>query len=138
MVDSTVVVALAGIASTAAVSVLTPVIGWWSESKKLDKAHEQALELADVEHKREQLREWRTGVVESLAKDPHSTKGETFSGTVWFESLRPYLGSEVTANGSSTPLREDLTIMVDVFTAGSIFEEINRLEREWFPPLDDG
>ncbi|UPK65303.1 hypothetical protein MYP14_08305 [Rhodococcus pyridinivorans] len=145
-----VVGAVAGGVIGAATSLLSPLILWKTEKKRLAAEHENAKALADQKHKHEIIRlqeearqsdrehkralilQWRNGVRE--ASEAYNAADQaagvipdvSVTGQMWFETLRPHLDED--KGDLMRILRHGDWIWSD---AATLFEEIARIEREW-------
>lgn len=138
-----------------ATSLLSPLILWVTEQKRLMLEQANAKELADQKHrhdlerlaeesrqadrihKRKLVDEWRSEVSafeseysEAISNAPNGSRLDIRmdpTGKLWFESLKPQLNRET----------QDIRWLVDfghgwsAGTAGALFDEIARIERDW-------
>jgi hypothetical protein len=134
-----------------ATSLLSPLILWKTEKKRLvlqhenevaltGQKHEQELERlaeeakqADLEHRRSLVSQWRDSVRETSdewvrAREETETWPDLSPvGRTWFESLKPHLNREDAEIKSLVEFGHSWGPL----TAGVLFDEIARIEHEW-------
>lgn len=113
-----------------ATSLLSPLILWRTEEKKLKLAYEHKTEDDTREHRRALVADWRAGVAQHRIhleayydSDISGAPWPELAGAVWYETLRPYLDDSLTADldsGNMPPQH-----------LRSVSRRIADIEREW-------
>lgn len=111
-------------------SMLSSLILWWTEQKRLKLAYEHKIEDGRRERRRALVADWRAGVAQHRISldayydpDTDDVPWPELAGAVWYETLRPYLDDSLTAGldrGDMPPQK-----------LRDISRRIGDLEREW-------
>jgi len=112
-----------------ATALLSPLVTWKTESKKLAAEHAHQTEEASRDYKRTLVASWRAGLADSKKRYWEWQRSEDDGhmpevvGMAWFESLRPHLSPELLGTIGVGHLYDSNTHELSI--------RIGELEREW-------